>query len=400
MLRQVKKSIRVPGFRFAGVACGIKKSKKKDLALIFSERPATAAALFTTNRVKAAPVLVGLERMKRGRLQAVVANSGNANACTGAAGVRAAQAACREAGLRLGIDPQLVLPCSTGVIGVPLSVAKVRRGIQEAAGRLSPHSFLYAANAILTTDRFVKVAATSCLLKGRKVIIAGMVKGAGMIAPNMATMLAYVLTDAAVEARCLRAVLRGGVEETFNRITVDGDMSTNDTVLFLANGVARNAAVRQGSREERVLRQATQRVMKELALKLVEDGEGTTKVAEIRVEGSRSVDEAKRVAFAVANSKLVKTAFFGADPNFGRIMAAIGYAGVPLNPGRVDVSFDSVKVVRRGVGINSSERSAARVLRRASFTVRIHLHQGKGSASVWTSDLGHEYIRINSAYRT
>jgi len=396
----VKKSIRVPGFRFAGVACGIKKSKKKDLALIFSERPATAAALFTTNRVKAAPVLVGLERMKRGRLQAVVANSGNANACTGAAGVRAAQAACREAGLRLGIDPQLVLPCSTGVIGVPLSVAKVRRGIQEAAGRLSPHSFLYAANAILTTDRFVKVAATSCLLKGRKVIIAGMVKGAGMIAPNMATMLAYVLTDAAVEARCLRAVLRGGVEETFNRITVDGDMSTNDTVLFLANGVARNAAVRQGSREERVLRQATQRVMKELALKLVEDGEGTTKVAEIRVEGSRSVDEAKRVAFAVANSKLVKTAFFGADPNFGRIMAAIGYAGVPLNPGRVDVSFDSVKVVRRGVGINSSERSAARVLRRASFTVRIHLHQGKGSASVWTSDLGHEYIRINSAYRT
>jgi len=400
VLRQVKKSIRVPGFRFAGVACGIKKSKKKDLALIFSERPATAAALFTTNRVKAAPVLVGLERMKRGRLQAVVANSGNANACTGAAGVRAAQAACREAGLRLGIDPQLVLPCSTGVIGVPLSVAKVRRGIQEAAGRLSPHSFLYAANAILTTDRFVKVAATSCLLKGRKVIIAGMVKGAGMIAPNMATMLAYVLTDAAVEARCLRAVLRGGVEETFNRITVDGDMSTNDTVLFLANGVARNAAVRQGSREERVLRQATQRVMKELALKLVEDGEGTTKVAEIRVEGSRSVDEAKRVAFAVANSKLVKTAFFGADPNFGRIMAAIGYAGVPLNPGRVDVSFDSVKVVRRGVGINSSERSAARVLRRASFTVRIHLHQGKGSASVWTSDLGHEYIRINSAYRT
>jgi glutamate N-acetyltransferase / amino-acid N-acetyltransferase len=392
--------VTVPGFKFAGVACGIKKSRKKDLALIFSERPATAAALFTTNRVKAAPVLVGLQRIKRGVLQSVVVNSGNANACTGAQGLRDAEAACREAGLRLGTDPKLVFPSSTGLIGVPLPAEKMRSGIQKAAKTLSPHSFSRAAEAILTTDRFVKVATTSCVLRGRKVVVAGMAKGAGMIAPNLATMLVYILTDAAVERRCLDAMLRRSAEETFNRITVDGDMSTNDTVLFLANGIAGNATVRQGSREEGVLRRATQKVMKGLAVKLVEDGEGTTKVAEIRVEGSRSVGEGKMIAFAVANSKLVKTAFFGADPNFGRIMAAIGYAGVAVQPERIDVSFGGVAVVRRGVGINSREKAAARILRRSSFAVRIHLHQGRHSASVWTSDLGHEYIRINSAYRT
>jgi len=392
--------VTVPGFKFAGIACGIKKSRKKDLAVIFSERPATAVALFTTNRVKAAPVLVGLKRMKRGVLQAVVVNSGNANACTGSQGLGDAEAACREAGLRLRIEPKLVFPSSTGVIGIPLPTEKMRRGIQEAAKKLSLKSFLHAAEAILTTDRFVKVATASCLLKGRRVVIAGMAKGAGMIAPNLATMLVYILTDAAVERRCLDAILRRSAEETFNRITVDGDMSTNDTVLFLANGFAGNSPVRRGSREERVLGQATQRVMKELAVKLVEDGEGTTKVAEIRVDGSRSVAEAKKVAFAVANSKLVKTAFFGADPNFGRIMAAIGYAGVGIQPERIDVSFDGVIVVSKGVGINSTERAAARVLRRPSFTVRIHLHHGKRFASVWTSDLGYEYIRINSAYRT
>jgi glutamate N-acetyltransferase/amino-acid N-acetyltransferase len=392
--------IAVPGFEFAGVSCGIKKSRKRDLALIFSERPATAAALFTTNRVKAAPVLVGLKRMRRGVLQAVIVNSGNANACTGPRGILDAETMCREAGLQLGIDPKLVLPSSTGVIGVPLPIEKARVGVRVAAKLLSANSFLQAAEALLTTDRFVKVAATSCLLKRKRVMIAGMVKGAGMIAPNMATMLAYILTDAAIERRCLDAILRRCAEESFNRITVDGDMSTNDTVLFLASGVAGNSPVRQGSKEERILRQASQRVMKELALKLVEDGEGTTKVAEIRVDGCRSIEEAKKIAFAVANSKLVKTAFFGADPNFGRILAAIGYAGVPIKPERVDVSFESVKVVRRGVGINSNERAATRVLKRRAFEVRIHLHLGEKSASVWTSDLGYEYIRINSSYRT
>jgi glutamate N-acetyltransferase/amino-acid N-acetyltransferase len=393
-------TIRIPGFKFAGVACGIKKSKKKDLALVFSERPATAAAVFTTNKVKAAPVLVGMRRMRQGKVQAVVVNSGNANACTGARGVRDAEAMCRGVIARLGIAPRLVIPSSTGVIGVPMPIEKIRSGIKEAASILSPNSFSHAAEAILTTDRRIKTSATTCVLKGKRVVLAGMVKGAGMIAPKMATMLAYILTDAAVGRDCLRAILKRCADQTFHCVTVDGDMSTNDTVLFLANGVASNSPVKQGSKEERVLRQATQRVMKELALKLVEDGEGATKVVEIRVEGAKSASDARKVAFAVANSNLVKTAFFGADPNFGRIMVAIGCAGVPIKPERIDVSFDGVTVVRKGVGLNSRERKAARVLRRPSFSVKINLHQGRESASVWTSDLSYEYVRINSAYKT
>lgn len=400
MLRKVKRSITIPGFRFSGIACGLKKSKKKDLALIFSERPAAAAALFTTSRVKAAPVLVGMRHLSHGKIQAVVVNSGNANACTGARGIRDAEEMCREVARQLGIAPELVLPSSTGLIGASMPMDKVRKGIAKAAAGLSPASFALAAEAILTTDRFIKAASTSCLVDGKRVRVAGMVKGAGMIAPNMATMLAYVLTNAAIEPRCLRAILRESVNETFNCVTVDGDMSTNDTVLLLANGLAENSPVRQGSREELILMQAVKETMKRLAIKLVEDGEGTTKVVEVRVEGARSEADAKSVAFSVANSKLVKTAFFGEDPNFGRIMVAVGYAGVPIDPDKIDVSFDRVTVVRRGVGISSNEREASHVLKRPSFKVRIRLRQGDESASIWTSDLSHEYVRINSAYRT
>ena len=393
-------TIKVPGFRFAGVTCGIKKSRRKDLAFILSERPAAAAALFTTNYVKAAPVIVGMRRMRRGLIQAVVINSGIANACTGAQGVRDAEAMCREAALRLDIDPDLILPSSTGLIGVPLPMDKVRSGIEKATAVLSDGSFFQAARAILTTDRFIKTASASCRLAGKQVVVAGMAKGAGMIAPKVATMLAYILTDAAVEPRCLRAMLRNAVARSFNAITVDGDMSTNDTVLCLANGVAGNPPVRGGSREEEVLLNVVKEVTGSLALKLVEDGEGATKVVEVRVQGSRSAAEARKIAYNVATSQLVKTAFFGEDPNYGRIMAAIGRAEVPIKPERIDVSFDGVAVVKRGVGVNSTEQEAARVLKQPSFSVRIHLHQGKASASVWTSDLSHDYVRINSAYRT
>lgn len=394
--------ISVPGFKFAGVSCGIKKGKKRDLALIFSARPATAAALFTTNRIKAAPVLVGMRRIKRGLIQAVVVNSGNANACTGPRGIRDAETMCREVALRLGIDPGLVMPCSTGLIGVPLPMRKIRSGIEKAVKLLAPGSFSQAAEAILTTDRFVKTAWATCRLGGRRIVVAGMAKGAGMIGPRLATMLAYILTDAAVERRCLRAVLRRSAAETFNSVTVDGDTSTNDTVVLVANGFGGNPPVRSGTAEEKRLERAVREVMEKLALGLVRDGEGTTKVVEIRVEGSRTKAEARKVAFAVANSKLVKTAFFGADPNFGRVMAAVGYAGVPVRPEGIRVAFDGVTVVRQGIGINSkeTERKAAAVMRRPAFTVRIQLDRGKESASVWTSDLGYDYVRINSAYRT
>jgi glutamate N-acetyltransferase/amino-acid N-acetyltransferase len=392
-------SIRVPGFRFAGVACGIKK-RKKDLALIVSERPATAAALFTTNQVKAAPVVVGREAIKNGTLQAVVVNSGNANACTGARGLRDAKSMCREAGTALGIDPGLVLPSSTGVIGVALPMDKVKSGIEQAAGSLLASNFADAAEAILTTDKFPKVAVGRARIDGKTITVAGMAKGAGMIAPNMATMLAYVLTDAAVEAGCLRRVLESCAEETFNCITVDGDMSTNDTVLLMANGAAGNEPIKSGTPECDRFQGIARQVMKKLALKLVEDGEGSTKVAEVRVEKARSVAAAKKIAFTVANSKLVKTAFYGADPNFGRIVAAVGYSGVPIEPDKIDVFINRIRVVTKGMGTFSREAEASRMMRRPSFLVKIVLNQGTASASVWTSDLNHDYIRINSAYRS
>lgn len=394
------RKIKVPGFQFAGVACGIKKSGKKDLALIVADKPATAAALFTSNQVKSPAVLVGMERMRATKIRAVVVNSGNANACTGARGLSDAREMCREAGAMLSIDPNLVIPSSTGIIGIPLPMDKVARGIEKAAAHLSADGFSAAAEAIMTTDRFVKVASARCSVGGKPVRIAGMVKGAGMIAPHMATMLAYILTDAAVDARSLRYVVRAAAEETFNSVTVDGDRSTNDTVLLLASGRAGNSLIKRNSRGEKILLQSVRRVMKELALKLVEDGEGATKVVEIRVEGARSTTDAKKIAFKVANSQLVKTAFYGQDPNFGRIMVAVGCAGVPLNAARVDVLFDKVVVVKGGVGQPVRERAAARVLRRSSFPVKIRLHQGRKKASVWTSDLGHDYVRINSAYRT
>lgn len=393
-------SIRISGFKFSGVSCGIKTTKKKDLAIIFSERPATAAALFTTNAIRSPAVLVGSKRLKRGEIQAVVINSGNANACTGAQGMRDAQAMCRKAGAELGIHPKLIVPSSTGIIGVPLPMENILHGIEKAVARLSDESFLDAAEAIMTTDRFIKVSSTHCLLGRKKIRVAGMVKGAGMIAPKMATMLAYILTDAAVGPDCLRKILKRCADRTFNCVTVDGDMSTNDTVLFLANGARGQSPVRRGSREERVLSKAAEVVMKDLALKLVEDGEGSTKVVKILVQQARSAAEAKKVARAVANSQLVKTAFFGEDPNFGRIMMAVGGSGVKVNGGKIDVFFNNVCVVRKGVGLPRNERQAARILKRSSLVVKIRLHQGKGAASVWASDLSHDYVRINSAYRT
>lgn len=333
-------------------------------------------------------------------MQAVVVNSGNANACTGAQGVRDAEAMCHLTADLLGIEAKLILPSSTGIIGAPLPMKKVRIGIRQATKRLSRDGFLQAAQAILTTDRFAKTASVGSTAQGKRFGVVGMAKGAGMIAPNMATMLAYILTDADVEKACLRSVLRSATNQTFNAVTVDGDMSTNDTVVLLANGWAGNAPIHRDSGDAVVFEKAVCEVMKKLALKLVEDGEGATKVVEIRVEGARSAAAARRVALSVANSQLVKTAFFGEDPNFGRIMAAVGYAGVPLNADHVDVSFNGVTVVKKGVGNPLKEREAARVLRRASFQVEIKLHQGQWATSVWTSDLSHDYVRINSAYRT
>ncbi|MCY4439189.1 MAG: bifunctional glutamate N-acetyltransferase/amino-acid acetyltransferase ArgJ [Deltaproteobacteria bacterium] len=400
MPRQVKPPSGVPGFRFAGLACGIKESGRKDLALIVSERPATAAAIFTRNRIKSPTVVSGRTRVARGRLQAVVANSGNANACTGPGGLRDSEAMCVETARHLGMDARHVLPSSTGIIGVPLPMETIARGIAAAVAALAPDALQDAAEAIMTTDNGPKTAAASCRIGGRTVHVAGIAKGAGMIAPNMATMLCYVLTDADVAPAALRPMLRRAADETFHAITVDGDTSTNDTVLCLANGVAGNPRITRGGEGEDVLERALTRVMKELALKVVADGEGTKKLVEVQVDGARTVAEARRVAFTVANSKLVKTAFFGEDPNVGRLMMAVGNAGVPVVEETIDITLGGVRVVRRGVAVGTREAAATKVMQRPSFVVRISLGMGEARTSVWTSDLGHEYIRINSDYRT
>ena len=400
MPRQVKPPSGVPGFRFAGVACGIKESGRKDLALIVSEAPAAAAAIFTKNRIKSPSVTAGMQHVRGGLLQAVVVNSGNANACTGPRGLRDSEAMCAETARRLGIDAGRVLPSSTGIIGVPLPMDRIVRGIADAAAALSPDALQDAAHAIMTTDNGPKTAAASCRISGRAVCVAGIAKGAGMIAPNMATMLCYVLTDANVAPAALRPMMRRAAAASFHAITVDGDTSTNDTVLCLANGVAGNPRITRSGEGREVLERALTRVMKELALKVVADGEGTTKLVEIRVDGARTVAEARKVAFTVANSKLVKTAFFGQDPNIGRFMMAIGNAGVPVVEETIDVALGGVKVVRRGLAVGTRESTAAKVMQRPSFTVRISLGMGEARTSVWTSDLGHEYVRINSDYRT
>ena len=293
-----------------------------------------------------------------------------------------------------------MLPSSTGIIGVPLPVDKIKRGIADAAAALSPDSLQDAAEAIMTTDNAPKTAASRCRIGGRTVHVAGIAKGAGMIAPNMATMLCYVLTDADIAPAALRPMLRRAADETFHAITVDGDTSTNDTLLVLANGVAGNPRITRGGEGEEVMERTLTRVMKELALKIVADSEGAKKVVEIRVDGARTMAEARKVAFTVANSKLVKTAFFGEDPNVGRFMMAVGNAGVPVVEETIDVALGGVTVVRRGVAVGTREAAAAKVMQRPSFVVRISLGMGDAQTSVWTSDLGHEYVRINSDYRT
>ncbi len=400
MSRQMKQPLGVPGFRFAGVASGIKESGRKDMALIVSERPASAAAVFTKNRIKSPSVLVGMRHVSQGTLQAVVVNSGNANACTGPGGLRDAEAICGEVARSLGVNHSWVLPSSTGIIGVPLPMDKIVQGIADAAAKLSSASLRDAAEAIVTTDNGPKEASSSCRIDGRTVHVVGIAKGAGMIAPNMATMLCYVLTDASVTSASLRSMMGRAAEGTFQAITVDGDTSTNDTLLCMANGIAGNRRITRGGLGEGVLERALTRVMRELALKIVADSEGAKKLVEIRVDGARTIGEARKVAFTVANSKLVKTAFFGEDPNVGRFMMAVGNAGVPVVEKTIDIALGRVRVVRRGVAVGTREAAAAKVMQRSSFTVRISLGMGDARTSVWTSDLGFEYVRINSDYRT
>jgi len=385
------------GFQFSTVEAAIKKPGRKDLALIWSDVPATAAAVFTTNAVKAAPVLLSQERMRGGLCQALVVNSGNANACTGAKGMADACEVSRILALELGIEEQLLQIGSTGVIGVPLPMERLTAALPSLAAGIGSATLDDLAAAIMTTDTFPKTAVQN----GPGYTIAGTAKGAGMIMPNMATMLAYILTDAAVDPSFLGSSFRAAVDCSFNAITVDGDTSTNDTCLVMANGAAGNLPITAGTPEAAEFAALLERVMLDLAKAIVRDGEGATKFVEIRITGAADDADARRAALAVANSSLVKTAFFGQDANWGRIFAAVGYSGAQVNPDLLSLWFDNVQMAKNGIFAGGdAEARGSEVLRRKEFAVTVEMGLGSGCATVFTCDLSHEYVSINADYRT
>ena len=392
----------IKGFKYSAVGAGIRKKDRLDLGLIFSEKPAVAAGVFTTSRVKAAPVLLDMERMQKGRAQAILVNSGVANACTGQTGMQAARTCSDLAAAALHIDDDLVQIASTGVIGEQLPVEKVAAAMAELVEGLSPNGYDKVTRAIMTTDTVPKTAQRTCSIGGREVKIFGMTKGAGMIMPDMATMLCFVMTDANIAADILQQHLFHGVMQSFNRITVDGDTSTNDTVLVMANGTAGNPEIDAFDTGDSVLfGTALADLLKDLALQIVADGEGATKVVTIKVTHAANEKEAEQAGRTIANSPLVKTAFFGEDANWGRIIAALGRSGVSFEQESVDIAFDDVLLVKDGLGQGpAAEAKATDVLRQKTFTVTVDLKNGQASGEIHTCDLSIEYIKINADYRS
>jgi glutamate N-acetyltransferase/amino-acid N-acetyltransferase len=390
------------GFLAAGVKCEVKKGRdKKDLAIIYSEERAVAAGVFTRNLVKAAPVILTEKLVAQGSLQALVINSGNANACTGEQGMEDARQMAHLTAQALGIDSQSVGVASTGVIGAPLPMDRIEKGIKDAAGLLSRDGHTDAALAIMTTDTRKKECAVQVQVGGKTVTIGGMAKGSGMIHPNMATMLGFVTTDVAIEPTLLKNLVKKGTDRTFNMITVDGDTSTNDTLVVLANGLAGNATLQDETSEDMAQFEAgLYHVLEYLAKEIARDGEGATKFIEINVKGAKSYHEGRQVAKSVAGSNLVKTAIFGQDANWGRILAAVGYSGATIDPNKVDIYLGHVKVAENGAGLAFDEDEALAVLRETDVTITIDLKSGSSSATSWTCDLTFDYIKINADYRT
>ncbi len=393
--------IEVPGFLGCGISCGIKKNRKKDIGLIVSLHPAGASGVFTTNVVKAAPVILGLERIKGGKLQALVVNSGNANACTGKRGIEDAASTTRLVAKGLKIKESLVIPSSTGVIGVPLPMEKIKQAIPSLISGLSEVKLFDVAEAIMTTDSFPKYASQKVKIGRRVGTLCALGKGAGMIAPNMATMLCFILTDISIELSALKRALREVVDNSFNKIIVDGDTSTNDTVLILSNGVLGNETIRPHGRDYRRFKEALFNITTQIGEMIVKDGEGATKVVRVIVKGARTEKEAEKVARVIGTSLLVKTAFYGEDPNWGRIIAAAGRAGVGFDPMKVDLFFGNLRVVKNGVGVGMrNEKRASSIMKNSGFSVTLDLKEGKGRSFVVTSDTTVDYVKINAHYRT
>ncbi|MEI6563684.1 MAG: bifunctional glutamate N-acetyltransferase/amino-acid acetyltransferase ArgJ [bacterium] len=390
------------GFKAAAVRAGIKESRKRDdLSLIVSDLPATVAGTFTSNRVKAPPVKLCERNLIWGQAQAIIINAGCANACTGEQGFQDAERMADLTASTLNIGKNLVFVCSTGTIGIPLPMNKIESALPGLAQALSSAGGAAVAEAILTTDLVKKEVAVTVTLDGKRVTIAGITKGSGMIAPNMATMLAFITTDAAVDQRSLQDCLRHAVDHSFNRIIVDGDESTNDTVLMLANGAAGTGLLQKKHPDWKKFCHAVETVCHELAIKIVKDGEGATKFVTVTVTGAATRHDAHMAARAIAKSPLVKTAWNGGDPNWGRIMAAIGYSGARIEESRVNITFDGVLAVQGGKAASgSSLKDLEAVYAKKEFTVAVDLQSGKGSYTAYTCDLSQAYVSINAEYMT
>ncbi|MBP1765307.1 MAG: argJ [Firmicutes bacterium] len=402
MLHSITGGITAPqGFTAAGVKAGIKKSGKEDVAVLYSSVPASVAAVFTTNTMAAAPVIVSRRAVENGQAQAVVVNSGCANASTGTQGLVDAQTMAHITASLLDIDDADVVVASTGIIGVNLPMGNIANGIKQAVGKLSRDGHADALQAIMTTDTQPKVCAYEVELDGKTVRIAGMAKGSGMIHPNMATMLGFVTTDAAISPAVLRQALKEAVALSFNMITVDGDTSTNDMVCVLANGLAENTEITTAdSPQYNDFTAALRTVCTYLAQQIVRDGEGATKFIEITVQGAESFAMAKQAAMAVAKSPLVKTAFFGEDPNWGRILCAVGYSGVGADPEKTSLAIGKLTIVRSGMGTQVDEEALKKTMAEHDITVTIDLGMGSAAATVWTCDFSYEYVKINGEYHT
>jgi glutamate N-acetyltransferase/amino-acid N-acetyltransferase len=390
------------GFKAAGVNACIRKKNKCDLSLIFSQYPASAAGVFTLNKVKAAPLLLTMSNLESGMAQAVVVNSGNANSCNGQQGMTDARRMAELTGELLGIDPDLVVVSSTGVIGQPLPMDKIEQGIQMASSALSENKDegTAAAEGIMTTDTILKETAVRINVGGKPVTIGAMAKGSGMIHPNMATMLCFITTDASVPAACLKDMLRKAVDKSFNMVTVDGDTSTNDMVVILANGAAGSETLDSGHPDLPVFQSALNHICIKLAKMIAGDGEGATKTIEVQVKGACSQADARKAASAIAGSNLVKTAVFGEDANWGRIITALGYSGAKFNPDVVDIFLGHVQVAQDGVGLAFDEIAAQEILQGTETVITVDLKNGEASATAWGCDLTYDYIRINASYRT
>lgn len=387
------------GFLYSVVKAGIKYTQRYDIALIYSKKTAICAGVFTKNRIKAAPVKICMRRIKGGIAQALILNSGNANACTGNKGIQDALKITERVADKLKIKKNYVLPLSTGVIGIPMPMEKILPALDELVQNLGKAEPLQIAQAIMTTDTFPKITFRQIKINNKYVNMLGICKGAGMISPYMATMLCVILTDASIDSTFMKDALHYAVSESFNSITVDGDMSTNDTVVMLANGESETEKIKEGSRDMKIFRQTIYDICLELAHMIIKDAEGATKFITVNVKGAKTIPDAKKVAKAVANSLLVKTAIYGQDPNWGRIIAATGYSGVPVREEKIEVFINGICLFKKGLP-TMREEELKDSLKQKEIEILINLNLGRKHSKIFTSDLSEEYVRINSAYRS